>query len=254
MNNIRRIDRIIQMNLPLITNGEETVETVLATYPKLASELRPRLEAALWLIQTKKVVQPRPGYISSSRGNLENKIKSLPPLNLWQRQIRRYTPQRWAFNLITPVITILLVGVIINSVILTARLSIPGETLYNTKLFIEDIQLALTINPVKKTDLYIQNSRERTNEIVELVLEGEYQYLAPAAERLDAEIRSSLSSLNNLPANDQTIEHSMIATYRDTLSNEIILLNVLKTTSPSSAHTGIEMAINAAQSGMRSLH
>ena len=42
------------------------------------------------------------------------------------------------------------------------------------------------------------------------------------------------------------VETIMIASLRDTLSNEIFMLNVLKAASPTSAHTGINLAIQVA--------
>jgi hypothetical protein len=49
----RQIEQIIEEKLPAIAMGEESLETVVAKYPQIAGELRPRLEAAWWLQQAR---------------------------------------------------------------------------------------------------------------------------------------------------------------------------------------------------------
>jgi hypothetical protein len=249
----RQIDQIINKNVTAIASGEETLDSILAEYPQIASELRPRLEAVIWLQQAKLSVATRPGFIHDSRKYLEAKIESTHPTGFWQHLTRRYTPQRWIFNIAAPIIVLLLLALVINSTVLMARLSIPGDPLYSTKLMIEDLQLAFTFNPVNKTNLYMQFSRERTLEFVDLVMEGEYEYLSVAAGRMETEIIASLHSLNNVSKNEPASQMSMTASLKDTLSSEIFMLNVLKSTSPTFAHPGINLAIQVAQSGVLAL-
>ena len=253
MNIDRRIDKIIENYLPSIKNGQETIDSILEKYPQYANALRPRLETIFWLSNAKKTLEPRPGFITSSRQYMEQQFESIRPHGFWQRVFSRYTPQRWVFNFAAPVIVILLLALVINSAILTARLSIPGHPFYSTKLVIEDIQLAFTFDQVERTDLYIQYSRERTTEFVELVLEGDYELLPPAANRLETEIIASLHSISEVPIRDQVKEQPMIMELRETLTNEIFMLNMLKGTSPATAYPGIELAIQVAQSGLMAL-
>jgi len=253
MNIEHRIDKILEIYTPAIKNGQETIDSIIEKYPKYANALRPRLEAVLWLLNAKKNFEPRQGYISSSRQYMVHQFETIRPHGFWQRLFSRYTPQRWVFNMAAPVIVVILLVLIINSAILTARLSIPGDPFYSTKLLTEDIQVALTFNQLHKTDLYIEFSRERTTEFVELVLEGDYELLPVAANRLETEIIASLHSLNEIPTQNQAVEQPMILQLRDTLTNEIFMLNMLKDTSPTTAYPGIELAIQVAQSGLMAL-
>ena len=165
-----------------------------------------------------------------------------------------YTPQRWVFNFIAPVIVVLMLALVVNSTLLTARLSIPGDPLYNTKLVIEDLQLLFTFNRVDKTNLHMQQTQERTLEFVELVMEGDYDYLPAAASRMEAEIIASLHALNTVSMNSPGVELPMVAKLSDILTNEIQMLNLLKKTSPTFAHAGINLAIQVARSGVLALH
>ncbi|OGO28160.1 MAG: hypothetical protein A2136_08110 [Chloroflexi bacterium RBG_16_54_11] len=253
MNLERQIDQIIQNHVHTISMGGESLESVVSEYPQIAKELRPRLEAAVWLRQARFAMATRPGYVHDSRKYLESKIESLQPHGFWKQILRRYTPQRLAFNIITPVVLVLLIAFVVNSAILTARLSIPGDPLYGAKLVIEDVRMAFTFGQAGKTSLHIQYSRERLLEFTELVMEGEYEQLPASALRMEREIIASLRSLNGVPSGEGTKNHQLVRNFKETLSNEIVILNVLKTTSPTNAYPQIELAINTVQSGLFAL-
>jgi len=250
----RQINRIIETVTPAISSGQVTIDSILEKYPQYSHELRPRLEAVLWLVNTKDNLKPRDGFIFSTRKFIEDQFETIQPHGFWQRLSRRFTPQRWVFNITAPVMVILLLVLLIHDLVLTARLSLPGDPFYSTKLMLEDVQLALTFNQVDKTNLHFQLSRERALEFVELVMLGDYEYLPTASARLETEIIVSLQTLNKVSKNDPAIEMLMIASFKDNLSNEIFMLNMLKRTSPNSASPGIELAIQAAQSGLLGLY
>ncbi len=254
MNAEEQLEKIIENHLPALENGLETVDSILNLYPKDASDLRPRLEAALWLAEATKSLEPRPGFISSTRSHIEKRVTTMPRQNTWQGWLNRYSPPRWLFNLVSPMILVALVVLILNSLVLSARLSIPGDPLYSTKLALEEIQLAFTFNAEDKTDLYIQFSRERTTEFVNLVLEGDYNQLPSAAARMETDIIYTIHSVDAISSTEPGSEFAKVNQLRETLANEVIMLNILKNTSPPSAHTGIDLAIHVAQSGILALH
>lgn len=249
----QQVDQIITSYLPAVIDGKQTLDSVLASYPQLAAELKPRLEAALWLHHARLSFATRPGYIIDSRKYLVQKINSLPPISPSRRIAMRYTPQRWVFNITAPIIVLLLLALVINSAIFTARLSIPGDPLYPVKLMLEDAQIAFTFDRAEKTDLHFQHTRERTLEFVALVIEGDYDYLPAAAARMETEIIDSLHQLNNLSTDELYTEIPLASQLSDMLSNEIVMLNVLKASAPPSSHPGINLAIQVAQSGVLAL-
>jgi hypothetical protein len=249
----RRISQIIDISTPDLTSSAETVDSILEKYPQFAPELRPRLEAVLWLNQARISCATRPGFIIDSRKYLETQIQSMPPKGFWRSVMMRYSPQRWVFTGAAFITMLLLLSLVINNIVLTARLSIPGDPLYTTKLAIEDLQLALTINQVHKTNLLFQFSQERTTEFVELVLEGDYALLPAAAARSETEFIAYLHSINKLKNQDLTQALPKNAELRETLSNEIVMLNMLQDALPLSAHPGIELAVQDAQAGLLAL-
>ena len=254
MTRASRIEKIIEDSLLAISDGRETLASILEKHPKEASAIRPRLEAALWLAEARKAHNPRPGFVTSSRHYIERAIALTPPRNSLQRLISRYSPQRWVFILASPVLLIIMLALMINGLVLTARLAIPGEPFYNAKLMIEDVQLTLTFDPQNKADLYLQFSRERAAEFVELVLDGDYTLLPAAANRMESDIIGTLHSLNTVSVRDPGMDLPMITNLKDTLSNEILMLNVLRDITPTSAHGGIDLAIQVARTGIIALH
>jgi hypothetical protein len=248
------INQIIESLSPAIMSGQQTIESILQRYPHESEQLRPRLESITWLANAKKELEPRQGFIASSQKYLQQQIETLPRPNFWQRLFNKFTPQRWVFNITAPIIVVIMLALVLNSLVLTARLSIPGDPFYSTKLVIEDIQLATTYDPVNKLDLYIEFSRERTTEFVELVLDGDYELLPAAANRMETELIASLHAISNVSALNPSGDETVVRNLRKTLSNEISMLNILKSTSPASAHPGIDLAIQVAQSGVMALH
>jgi hypothetical protein len=254
MSKKRKVKKIIDANSSAIMDGQESVDSILQKFPNLTAELKPQLEAISWLGIAKKNLEPRPSFTSSSRKYLLQQIDAQPRQNFWQRLFMKFSPQRWVFNITASIIIIFMFFLVLNSLVLTARLSIPGDPFYPSKLFIENIQIAFTMDPVEKTQLYVQFSRERTTEIVQLVLEGDYDRIPATAERLETELIASLHALNKISVQNPASEIPMIESYKDTLSNEIFMLDVLRGSSPLSARPGIDLAIQVAQSGMMALH
>ncbi len=249
----RTINRVIEDHALSLSRGEETVESVVQQYNEIAGELRPLLEAAAWLITTKQHLEPRPSFISSTRSSLERQISEIPQPKPWQRILMRYSPKRWVFNVAAPLLIITLIVLILNSVNLAARLSIPGDPLYTTKLVMEDAHLLVTLDPAKKTDLCVEYSRRRTTEFVELVLDGDYQALPAAADRFAIDVNASLRALNELKAQNPSSDQVISSELRVTLENELSMLEILEQTTPPAGQLGIQQAIEVAQSGLLAL-
>lgn len=248
-----QVNEIIERYSADLYTGAETVDSIIEKYPMYAEELRPRLEALVWLTLSKRNLEPRQGFIASSRAHIEQKAATTPPLHFWERIFKDYTPQHLAFYITTPALIIVLLGLIINSLVFTARLALPGDLLYPAKLLIENTQLALTFNPEKKTVLLLQFTKERSSEFIELVLDGDYQNLPSAATRMETEIVTYARAMSYLKSQGLPIEQVENKQLNETLTNEIALLTILKGSVPPSAYAGIDQAIGVTQTGLMAL-
>ena len=69
------LGRILDSCLELIANGSTTIEAVIDQYPQYSEQLRPPLEAAMWLQSRKEVFNPRPGFVQLSQRRLVNRFR-----------------------------------------------------------------------------------------------------------------------------------------------------------------------------------
>jgi hypothetical protein len=70
---------ILQNCLDGLLYEEQTIDSVLLSYPRLRDQLRPLLEAAIWLNSKKIVLNPRPEFIPVSKNHVVNNLK------MWNR-------------------------------------------------------------------------------------------------------------------------------------------------------------------------
>src|SRR4030066_416192 len=156
-----KIQSIVDNSLPDLLKGETTLEAVLAAYPDQAQALRPLLESVLWIQAHQPDAEFRPGYLETSRHRLITAIAH-QPISKWQQFWHRPTPQRFAVQSFSFVLLIFSFVMVLNSLFLAARLAIPGDFLYPTKLGFEAVQLALTLDPQSAAPLQIEFNQHRT--------------------------------------------------------------------------------------------
>jgi hypothetical protein len=75
-----KLETVIVECLPLLKNGGESAESVLARYPEFRSALQRPLEAACWLWERSRLFDPRPGFVKSSKKHLIEQISKKTPI------------------------------------------------------------------------------------------------------------------------------------------------------------------------------
>jgi hypothetical protein len=70
-------EAILEVLLERIQKGEANIDLALEQYPEQASELRPLLEAALWLQESSREFEPPTEFNLTSRHQLISNIKKL---------------------------------------------------------------------------------------------------------------------------------------------------------------------------------
>ncbi|NJD59860.1 MAG: hypothetical protein C3F13_12170 [Anaerolineales bacterium] len=253
MKKARLIEQVIDTHASHLIVGEETVDSIIHMHPQIEAELRAELEALKWLGSVKTSLEPRPGFIAASSNRLVKQLASNQASVAWEQISDRVTVRQLLLKFAVPLIIITILVLFINSLILTARLSIPGDPFYSIKLLSEGIHLAVTRDPIDKAALYTDFSRERTTEFVELVLNGKYEELPAASARLENEIIAALHSINYLKNRGLPGELSETLELKETLVNEISMLSALKGSSPPAAYNGMDLAIQVSQEGLRAL-
>ena len=233
------LSRILDSCLDQITDGTETVESVLERYPKYKEQLRPALEAAQWLQSRSEVFNPRPGFVELSHRRLVNRFKAnqdqlgSPAGNPFSWipaffQERRLVVQYTALVALTAVL--LFVGYQSTSFLI--QRSIPGDPLYETKLAQEELQVTLASSEEGQTRLRINFAQRRVIEMQELVMAGREDHLSESMSNFEFQMTEAASGIKTMAMTDETGAAVLAAEFEETLTVPVKnLVGILDTTS-----------------------
>jgi uncharacterized membrane protein YgcG len=173
----------LEICLQKLENGAE-VESVLASYPHLASELRPILMASI-MARSAVVPEPSPEAIRRGRAKVlqhaaqlrETKAKVAP-------RSKRMIPifQRLA-------ISFTLTALFLSSgtgLVSASSSALPGENLYPVKLTWENVRLLFTFDEEYRETLANTFENERLQEVNELLVEGRDETIQFAGVYMEA--------------------------------------------------------------------
>ena len=119
------------------------------------------------------------------------------------------TLQHRALNALRKIILLLAIAVFslgATGVTSAASASLPGDNLYNIKLAIEDMRLGMSLSLIGDAQLQAQYTELRLEEINALILEGRYEDVALAAEKLEAQLDIMTSTLEEFSESGE-VEH-----------------------------------------------
>lgn len=175
-----------------------SVEQALSRFPELAEQLRPELDAALWLRNQRQALSAYQWEIGSSRRRLENRLLTLRPN--WPAYWRRLTLLRRSFQ----VAVLLLLGISLAQfnmkVAYASASSIPGDPFYPLKLAREQAQLALTFNQENEARVLLEIARQRSIELESLVLEGRYDDIGSISKQVGLSFTRAEEYINQVPS------------------------------------------------------
>jgi uncharacterized membrane protein YgcG len=166
MNNIYDI---LELCLQELENGAD-LETVLARYPDLVSELRPILKASI-MARAQSVAGPSPDAVRRGRAKLLQHAAQMREAKVAPR--KRMIPffQRLA-------ISFTLAALFLSSgtgLVSASSSALPGENLYPVKLTWENVRLFFTFNEEYRETLEHAFENERLHEVNELLVEGRHE-------------------------------------------------------------------------------
>ena len=176
MRKSKEFDNILDECLERLLFNGETVEQCLLTYPEQAAELEPLLQTALMTSEL-RTIQPRPDFRARARYQLRSELREAAT----RRGFRFFGWQpRWA-TAIAVVLVLILAG---SGTVAAASNSMPGETLYPTKLATERVRLAMTFSDLDKAQLYASFADKRVLEIARMAEKGKPELVEQTASRL----------------------------------------------------------------------
>ncbi len=250
------IERILDHSLTEVLGGQETVDGVLARYPELAEELRPRLEAAVWLERGKGALAPRAGFVSASRARLVAQIKAeqtaaaVPPVAKRRIWSDLFTQRRVAFQV--GVILILLACMVVGSsgIAYASRSTLPGDSLYPLKLALEEVRVFTTRDPAEALSLHAELAVRRLAEIHELTAVGRYDAIPETVDRFESHVYDASISLRKLAREDPGKAKELAATLIDTLQTQTSELSLLRDAAPIDVTRELDWALAVTEEGV----
>lgn len=216
------LSQILDSCLDLIAGGSATVDSVLEQYPQYREQLRPALEAAVWLQSRKDVFNPRPGFVQLSQrrlvnrfrnqGNLNNETQTLSRIPLFFQE-RRIAVQYSALLTLTAVL--LFVGY--RSTDFLVQRSIPGDPLYEAKITQEEMRVKLSSNQEDETRLRIEFAQRRVIEMQELVLIGRTELIDQTLANFEYQLSQAASGILTVAKSDQGVAAQLSSLFEETL-------------------------------------
>jgi hypothetical protein len=241
-----RIGTIFQECLEAAQKGE-TIEQIVSRYPEHAHELLQRFETVRWLEENATVIESRPGFIPTSRQRLVERLKResaaeatrpRDPRALKAFQVRRF----WqVLNSISVAVLVLFFGLIALQGFSFAQTSIPGDMMYGVKILGEKMHLETTFRPARKAELNVEYAGRRSSEIVELILEGRFDYLT--SMNLKGHVLQADRLLSGLQASDPSLSDYLSNRLENTVTSQNLLLNFLIQSVPVNERLGVEEAM-----------
>ncbi|MEE8582420.1 MAG: DUF5667 domain-containing protein [Dehalococcoidales bacterium] len=159
--------------------GGESLRGCLASYPKIAEELRPLLETAIAARKTIDI-EPDPQFKAQARYEIGAAVREAAaqkrrPFFSWQG--------RWAVAVASLLLVLLMTG---GGVAVAASKSMPDSGLYPVKLAIEQVLLRLSPSAGTQAELLARMADSRVTEIVYLAQSGNTAQIETAVLRLDS--------------------------------------------------------------------
>jgi hypothetical protein len=168
-----KIETILDESLSRVLDDKESLDTVVEDYSEWGNELKDPIKTAQWLAGQRQILEPRPGFISSTQQYLSSEII----LTKLHRQFRFMPFRREGY--IRRLVTVLLICLVTlfggAALILTSEDSLPGDALYQVKIVTEDIWVALPLQPSKQARLHLQFAQEHLIACAILASQGRYK-------------------------------------------------------------------------------
>jgi len=248
----RDFDEILQTCLELIRDSRETVESVVARYPELSDDLRPILEASLWMVNSREDLEPRPGFVAASRRRLVTRIQEE------QHQAPVSWQEKWQHLLSTqrvaPVafVFILLLALFVSGTVVTAaQKALPGDSLYSVKRTLEQLALATSFDQANDAALQIEFIEERLDEVKALIAEGRFEEVKQIVAQYEEDVQNTIDLIAAVSDQDAFGAERLALELEGILADQRALIEALLTNEwiPFTYYNAIARVIDASEEG-----
>ncbi len=256
--------QILQECIKLIQAGQSTLEETACGYPDLAGELRPRLEAAIWLQSQAASFDPRHGFVLAARRRLLHRLvsESSEARAPWSTRLLRLANNvRLPMRIPARIVLQLTVGTVLVLSLLTSRVgavkaaqnSMPGEPFYNIKITFENVEIVTSFDRLQDAQLHVKFAERRLMEIQLQIMESDFESLDTLVASLESHISAAVAILESQPAEESQVKEAAEGMYI-ALSEQRELLSVLLVAAPVQSRLEVERALSITGEGLAAIN
>ena len=187
----------------------ELIEQTQGESAEIREQISGQLAAGFWLRKKGGSLNPRPGFIDSSKAYVVSRILTTDGVLDVGGQISRKSP-RLSIQFITLIVVI--VVIFLGGFISAAGMSLPGDPLYELRTMGENLVVILVINPEHRAQLHWTYAQEHLVDCAKVVSLGRREDAQKAfinferhmvgMSRVVNKISSENGSLSNLNVHD----------------------------------------------------
>lgn len=248
---------IVDSCLDMLLSGQVTLEDILTRYPKYADDLRSYLEAASRFQNFRQNFDASPEIKASQKIRLSKAIRANIPEA--PKNARSPGILNSIFSFFNPR-TIQLAGSIALVLLLffsssvglafAAKSSIPGDLLYQPKLSIEKAALFFSISETQDTDLLIEYTNRRMDEMEAVIQTNRLGYLPDSVKRYQQQVALTLDNIDSAAFDSDNERSSRATQLKVILETHSVLINALATIIPDTYHADLAQVASITQDSL----
>ena len=255
----QEISQILRIKQGLLKPLNQWALAILSLHLKLK---RLDYHPVRWLLNNQNAFMPPEKFEQRSTGRLIELIKIMRLRQVNQAFQRSLKPakvkpafqfSKFAFQVITLMVITAVMFFTSANVVFAAQGSLPGDTLFSTKLVLEDFQLAVQHEAEQKANLHIQFAESRIEEISTLAGHGRYADIDLALDNLNGH----LSEIQHyIQFNDQGFsKHTgiMLMTLESGLQEHLTLISSIQSQVSTQSQGKLALQTLVSQSSLASI-
>ena len=253
-------EHLLTICLESLEQEGETIDSIISRFPGNTDTLRAELEAAVWLKSEGKALDPRQGFIDSSKHQLVGRILQHGKQsssrwrwsNLWF-DVSTARRNRFAVQFLLLLLLVVSLFYSGKNLLRASDTWLPGDVTYPLKRLMEQTTLLLTPSMEGKARLHIEYTQNRLLEVQALFFENRYDEVPSTVVNFTDHLVGAVQAVNNIAMTDPTTAKALAAELQNTLSGQIQLTYLMAGFMPSPTSIQYIRVGNISQDGLEAM-
>jgi len=259
-NKSNKPEHLLTICLESLEQEGETIDSIISRFPGNTDTLRAELEAAVWLKSEGKALDPRPGFIDSSKHQLVGRILQHGKQsssrwrwsNLWF-DVSTARRKRFAVHFLLLLLLVVSLFYSGKNLLRASDTWLPGDVTYPLKRLMEQTTLLLTPSMEGKARLHIEYTQNRLLEVQALFFENRYEEVPPTVVNFADHVAEAVERVNEIARRDPMTAKRLATDLQNTLSGQISLTFLMAGFTPSPTSIQYIQVGKISQNGLDSM-